>query len=317
MIACIGDLMVDVFPDGPTGERRHPGGKAAIYAVTARALGSPAAVLGSVGPDADGRAVTEVLRGAGADISGIVTREGTATGADYFEADGWRMERGANWELTAADVEVALAKLLDGGGEVDAVIVNQGIPLEASQAAVRFARDRGLFLVLHLGPEAIEARRKVDPAFYPLADVIVVSRREADVLAEHLGLDTEGRSDEAVARMLFDETRPRWALLLSFGVGGAHVVAHGTDGVHEAAVAPSSGPDHEAEKYIGANDTAVAAWVTWLVSAATPPADQDFDAVRALLDRAVRLAAVNLVHPGPLTAAVLHPADFSAGAVSS
>ncbi|MFI5721536.1 carbohydrate kinase family protein [Streptomyces cyaneofuscatus] len=314
MIACIGDLMVDVFPDGPAGERRHPGGKAAIYAVTARALGSPVAVLGSVGTDEDGRAVAGILQRAGVDISGIVKREGTPTGADYFEENGWRMERGANWELAADDVEVGLARLLDGGVEVDAVIVNQGIPLEASQAAVRFARDRGLFLVLHLGPEAIEARRKVDPAFYPLADVIVVSRREADVLAEHLGLDTEGRSDEVVARMLFDGTRPRWALLLSFGVGGAHVVAHRPDGVHEAAVAPSSGPDHEAEKYIGANDTAVAAWVTWLVSGATPPADQDFDAVRDLLDRAVRLAAVNLVHPGPLTAAVLHSADFVAGA---
>ncbi|MDX2292329.1 MULTISPECIES: carbohydrate kinase family protein [Streptomyces] len=312
MIVCIGDVMVDVFRDEEGTERRHPGGKASIYAVTARALGSPAAVLGCVGPDKDGAAVMDALRTAGADVSTIVELEGETTGADFFEAGDWRMERGANWALTADHVQEGLAALLAGGTRIDAVIVNQGISLEASQAAVTFARDNGLFLVLHLGPEAIEERRKVAPEFYPLADVIVVSQREADVLAEHLGLDTEGVDGAELARTLFDATGPRWALLLSWGVGGARLVTRGADGIAEAEVPASSGPDHVVENYIGANDTAVSAWITWLVQGAVAPAEREFGEVVELLGRAVTVAAVTLDHPGPLTAAIDAPERFAA-----
>ncbi|MGW6691575.1 carbohydrate kinase family protein [Streptomyces sp. NPDC054961] len=312
MIVCIGDVMVDVFPGEQDAERRHPGGKASIYAVTALALGSPAAVLGCVGSDEDGGAIVEVLRTAGADVSTIVETEGEKTGADFFEADGWRMERGANWALTADHVRTGLTTLLARDAGIDAVIVNQGISLEASQAAVAFAREHGIFLVLHLGPEAIEERRKVAPEFYPLADVIVVSQREADVLAEHLGLDVAGGDGAGLARTLFDATGPRWALLLSWGVGGARLVARGAEGVEEAGVPASGGPDHVVENYIGANDTAVSAWMTWLTQGAVAPAERKFTEVVELLGRAVEVAAVTLEYAGPLTAAVDAPERFSA-----
>ncbi|WP_328785371.1 carbohydrate kinase family protein [Streptomyces canus] len=314
MIVCIGDLMVDVFTDGDGAQRRHPGGKAAIYALTARALGAPAAVVGCLGADEDGAAVSGALRASGTDVSGVVVRKEETTGADFFEGGDWRMERGANWALTAQDVREALTGLsvraTDG---VSAVIVNQGIALEASQEAVSYAQEQGLFLVLHLGPEAIEERRKVDPRFYPLADVIVVSQREAGVLAEHLGLDA-GRTGADLARMLFDATGPQWALLLSFGVGGAHLVARDGDRVVTAEIPPSSGPDHEVEKYIGANDTAVAAWVTHLVHGEPgAPARRETPSFREATDaltHSVGLAALTLQDRGPLTAAIGTPEVF-------
>ncbi|MER5931761.1 carbohydrate kinase family protein [Streptomyces sp. NPDC002054] len=311
MIVCIGDVMVDVFY-GDRGERRHPGGKASIYAVTARALGTPAAVMGCTGPDADGAAILETLRKAGADVSTVVELAGEQTGADFFEEQGWRMERGANWALTAQHVRDGLSALHAGGTGIDAVIVNQGISLEASQEAVAFAHEHGIFLVLHLGPEAIEERRKVSAEFYPLADVIVVSQREADVLAEHLALDVEGMDGVQLARTLFDATNPRWALLLSWGVGGAQLVARTADGVQEAGVPASTGPDHVVENYIGANDTAVSAWITWLAQGAAAPAERPFPETVDLLGRAVALAAVTLEYPGPLTAAVEAPERLAA-----
>ncbi|MFC9219906.1 carbohydrate kinase family protein [Streptomyces hygroscopicus] len=301
---CIGDLMVDVFTEDDGTQRRHPGGKAAIYAVTARALGAPAAVVGCLGADEDGATVVGALRASGTDVSAVVVRKEETTGADFFEASDWRMERAANWALTTKDVCDALTGLTGRAtDEVSAVIVNQGIPLEASQEAVSYAREQGLFLVLHLGPEAIEEQRKVDPRFYPLADVIVVSQREADVLAEHLGLDA-GRTGADLARMLFDATNPRWALLLSFGVGGAHLVAREGGEVVTASVPPSSGPDHEVEKYIGANDTAVAAWLAHLVHRDRDTSPPAFGEAADALAHAVGLAALTLEHRGPLTAAI-------------
>ncbi|MFF5488104.1 carbohydrate kinase family protein [Streptomyces virginiae] len=311
MIVCIGDVMVDVFPAGEGGEedaeRRHPGGKASIYAVTARALGSPSAVIGCTGPDKDGADIREVLRLAGTDVSALVELDTESTGADFFEPEGWRMERAANWALTAEHVRDGLSDLATGDTGISAVIVNQGIPSQASEAAVTYARDNDRFLVLHLGPEAIEERRKIDPSFYRLADVIVVSQREADVLAEHLGLDADGRDGAALARMLFDATRPRWALLLSWGVGGGHLVSRSDTGVLMAAVPASAGTDHPVENYIGANDTAVSAWVTWLVQGSAAPAERDFAEVTELFEQAVQMAAVTLDYPGPLTAAVSAP----------
>ncbi|WP_405717488.1 carbohydrate kinase family protein [Streptomyces sp. NBC_00046] len=310
MIVCIGDLMVDVFTENDGTQRRHPGGKAAIYAVTARALGAPSAVVGCLGADDDGADVIGSLSASGADFSAVVVREGETTGADFFEAGGWRMERGANWALTSKDVHAALTGLTErAGNDVSTVIVNQGIPLDASQEAVSYAREHGLFLVLHLGPEAIEERRKVDPRFYPLADVIVVSQREADVLAEHLGLDA-GRTGGDLARLLFDATNPRWALLLSHGVGGAHLVARDGDEVVTASVPPSSGSDHEVEKYIGANDTAVAAWITHLVHGRQGTSAPVFRETVDALAHSVGLAAMTLEHRGPLTVAVDTPEKF-------
>jgi|GEM_PF-4435966 len=314
MIVCVGDLMVDVFSDGPGEQRRHPGGKAAIYAVTIRALGGDAAVVGCIGDDADGKAVSKALAVTGVDRSGVVVHSTEATGADFFEGGDWRMERGANWALTPEQVRSSLASLADGGRNVDAVIINQGISLEAAQEAVGYARQNGLFTVLHLGPEAVEDRRRVSPEFYPLADVIVLSQREADFLAEDLGLGVAGLPSAELARLLFDRTEPRWALLLTRGVGGSDLVVRRADGgAEQAVVSPSSIDEHEVERHIGAGDSLLGAWISQLVGRGATSVTASTGMVVEALDRSTRLAAVTLQFPGTLTTAVYHPERLLAG----
>jgi ribokinase len=314
MIICLGDLMVDVFggDDGP--RRSHLGGKAANYAAMVRAFGRPAAVIGSVGDDPEGRRLLDVLGGLGVDVSGIAVRPDAATGADFFENGTWRMERGANWEVTAEQVRDALDRLAAGA---EAVIVNQGVIATASEEAVRYAREHDLFLVLNLAPEAVEPKREIDPALFPAADVTVVNQLEAEVLVERLGLACSTTDPDELAAALFRATAPRHFLILTRGPGGATVAIRDGDGPTLVTVPATDAVAADLEHHIGAGDAMLGAIVALVAHQRSAGASLTPDLVAEIVTRGVEVARASLDHAGTMTAAVEDAGRFRAWAYPS
>lgn len=305
MIACVGDVMVDVFAEPGSEPRTHPGGKACIYAVTIRALGLPAAVVGSVGDDDDWRTVRAALTGGGVDVSAVRVDPEAATGADFLKGGDWRMERGANWRLSPEHVRAALAGLPGG---LTAAIVNQGVPAPAAEAAIELVRTAGVLLVVALAPEAVEPARRIDPSRCAAADLVVVTPVEADVLLTQLGRPAAGQDededDEQLLRRVFDATRPRFAAVLSRGPGGATAVL--ADG--SACRVPGPGAvGVEPERRIGAGDVLVAATVAELVADGGPVTAAGLTDALAV---GVSAAAASLDYRGTLTGPVNSPERF-------
>jgi sugar/nucleoside kinase (ribokinase family) len=312
MIIYIGDIMVDVFRDRDGSERRHPGGKASNYAATTTALGGSAAVVGCVGTDKDGDRILHELDRAGVDVTEVQRVRNEPTGADFFEADTWRMERGANWELTGSQVRQSIEALSDRSSDIGAVVVNQGVSAEAAQAAVIAARGQNRFLVLNLGPEAVEERRRIAPEYYSEADLLVVNQIEAEFLAEQIGLDIRGWSRSDLASRLFTITSPRWALLLTGGVKGAHIAMRQGEAVALRTVSAGSRTDAEVECYIGAGDAVLAAFVTDLAQWSGRDAKPSPETVADALSRAVAVGVETLDYRGTMTASVDVPERLAA-----
>lgn len=117
---------------------RHGGGKGANQAVAAARLGARVGVIAAVGDDPDGDEAVATLRREGIDVSGIATRENTATGVALIVVDDQgenqiAVASGANRELDAAMVTAAL-----GGTE----LAPSGVCLvgfEVSDAAIEVA----------------------------------------------------------------------------------------------------------------------------------------------------------------------------------
>jgi ribokinase len=307
MITCVGDMMVDVFTDPDGGRRAHPGGKACNYAAMARVLGSPAATVGCVGADEEGRALLTALRSVGVDISGVRVDPRAATGADFFEHGAWRMERGANWHLTAEHVRAALDHLA-AAANLSAVIVNQGVSAPAAEEAVRYAHARDVFLVLNLAPEAVEPERRIGSAYYPKADLIVVNQVEADVLLTQLGLSGggAGQGHDHLSRRLLAATTPRGALVLTSGPRGATAVL--TNGEPDLVRVPGRGAPHvDPEHGIGAGDAMLAAVTVELVDSGPGLTAAQ---LAAALDIGVSVATASLDYAGTLTGSLTAPDRF-------
>jgi sugar/nucleoside kinase (ribokinase family) len=314
VIVCVGDMMVDVFTEPDGAWRAHPGGKVCNYTAMARALGSASAAIGCLGADDAGRTLLAALGRLDVDTSGVMVHPSAPTGADFFEGGGWRMERGANWFLTPTHVRAALGALRASGG-ISAMIVNQGVAAPASEAAVQFAREHDIFLILNLAPQAVERGRRIDPACYPDADLIVVNQVEAEVL--HSDLELPGPTDEpeALSRELLAATAPRAGLILTRGPGGATVVLRHCDEVSAAHVPALGAPATDPEHHIGAGDVMLSAVAVELISGGGGPAtlgDLTLQRVVAALSTGVAVATASLDYAGTMTGALAHAARFRA-----
>lgn len=307
MLISMGDLMVDVFKDGAA-ERRHVGGKAAIWALTASVIGRKTEVLGAVGRDEAAEELLRVLNASGVGTSQIL-RTNSPTGADFFSAGEWRMERGANWDYSADDVRAGLGALSQNGETVDAVIIGQGLESATAEAALKLSQKHGWMTVLNLGPEADESRRRIDPAFFSLADVVVVNQREAAFLHQDLGLTTEWDDYEQLAAHLFAVVSPRTALILVRATAGAVVVVRTATGVKQVAVPPVTDRVVDPERSIGAGDSMLGAALALAVGAEQPLAAHTLEAALAA---GARVAEITHRFRGTLTAAVEVPEEIRA-----
>jgi ribokinase len=197
-----------------SGHGRSLGGKGANQAVSAVRHGVDVAMIGCVGADAEGRALTGALAAEGIEVSGIAIRDDVATGVAHITVDPEGANTvvvvpGANGMLGAADVRDELGRI----PAAEVVLVQLEIPLDAVLAAVATSTAR---VVLNPAPA-----RELPRELLRHVDVLVPNTPELRALTGG-GVPSTLEEVAARARLLADET----AVVVTMGESGALVVAH-------------------------------------------------------------------------------------------
>lgn len=162
---------------------QHQGGKGGNQAVAAaRALGDHGrvAMIGAVGPDTFGEPARELLALEGVDVTHVALDRRAATGVALIAVDAKGENQitvapGANAGITPTSVVSALDAL---GRAAGAVLGSLEVPLDAVEAAARWAHDRGVPFVLNPAPARPEAHDLL-----PFTRVVTPNAGELAILA--------------------------------------------------------------------------------------------------------------------------------------
>jgi len=164
---------------GGTAFTTVPGGKGANQAVAAARLGAATAMIGCVGDDAFGAALTAGLEADGIDTAGVRVAAGTASGVALIVVDdqgrnGIVVVPGANGLLTPDDLERQRGALTASR----LVVLQLETPLATVLHAARTARALGRSVVLNPAPA-----QPLPPELLALADFLVPNEVEAAALS--------------------------------------------------------------------------------------------------------------------------------------
>jgi ribokinase len=152
----------------------RPGGKGGNQAVAAARAGAVVKFTGAVGNDAHGRRIIEVLDETGIDTTALRAIDDCPTGRAVIAVDDGGNNQilvcpGANFRLTADDVDAGLAELEEG----DVLILQLEIPAALVRRAARIAKSRGAMVLLNAAP----APRQIDGLFDDV-DLLIVNEQE-------------------------------------------------------------------------------------------------------------------------------------------
>lgn len=189
MIIVVGSLNMDLVINaeniprpGETvlgnGFKQIPGGKGANQADAVAKLGADVAMVGAVGDDSFGQALTESLRRDQVDVSHVTKKPGVPTGvaAIIVEKSGNNaitVASGANFELMEADVDYA-DEVFERG---DILLTQLESPLDTVIHALKKARKHEIRTILNPAPG-----RELPDEIYPLIDVITPNETELEIL---------------------------------------------------------------------------------------------------------------------------------------
>lgn len=157
------------------------GGKGANQAVAAARLDADVLMVGCVGTDARAEFLVSGLDQDKIDRR-YVSRAEAPTGVAFITVDPDDVSivvvAGANGELTSDLVVEAAAVIADA----DVLLLQGESPTLAAVSAARIARDAGTLVVFNPAPY-----NEVAAAVVPYADVLMVNRHEAQLLADDVG----------------------------------------------------------------------------------------------------------------------------------
>lgn len=202
------------------------GGKGANQALAAARAGARVDMVGRLGVDAFAESILDAFGNEGVDLRHVIRDPAIGTGVAgiVVEPNGANsivVVPRANLRLTAADVEQA-REVIAGAG---VLLLQLEVPVEASTAAARIARDGSTTVVLNPAPA-----RELPGTLLALVDVLTPNELEAEQLS---GLPAStGEAAERAARALLE--RGVGAVVLTLGERGALVV----DGSRAQAVPP-------------------------------------------------------------------------------
>jgi ribokinase len=186
-----------------------PGGKGANQALAARRAGAEVRMIGAVGKDAFAMEALSLLEEGGVDLSHVRRMHApTGTALILVDAKGENViavVSGANRSVLPGDL--AAAGLRKG----EYLLLQQEIPLETVEAALRAARKAGAVSVLNTAPFRAEAA-----SFIGEADYIVANETEFDLYADALSLPKGDRTRRMAA---FAERTGR-TLIVTLGAEG-------------------------------------------------------------------------------------------------
>ncbi|RME99281.1 MAG: ribokinase [Chloroflexi bacterium] len=152
-----------------------PGGKGANQAVAAARLNTPVKMIGRVGGDGFGAELRQNLDAAGVDTSAIFTDTGVSSGVAIIAVDDNAENNiilvpGANGRVDQSDVN-RLAEHLPGA---QALLLQLEVPLDATIAAARLAREQDVTVILDPAPA-----QNLPPELYRLVSIITPNEVEA------------------------------------------------------------------------------------------------------------------------------------------
>ncbi|RBP02562.1 ribokinase [Roseiarcus fermentans] len=194
------------------------GGKGANQAVAAAKLGADVVMVSKVGDDALGANVLANFAALGVDARhvGRVADQSTGTATILVNPAGENfilIVKGANGDLTPADVEAAAADL----ATCDLILLQLEVPLETVTAALEFGRRRGVKTVLNPAP----AVTTLDRAMVRLASFVAPNETELAILTG-LPVGSEDEVARAAQRLLADGVE---TVIVTLGARGALVAS--------------------------------------------------------------------------------------------
>ncbi len=165
----------------------NPGGKGGNQAAAAAKMGAPTYMIARVGEDFFGEEILRALTGAGVDCRYVDKSARGGTGVAVITRSGGDnriiLSRGANHEITGAEVEAALESL---GGPLDVFVTQYECSALAVTDALAAAKRRGLFTIFNPAPA-----KAIPPETYPDIDLLVVNQTECAFLTGIYPTDRE------------------------------------------------------------------------------------------------------------------------------
>ena len=157
------------------------GGKGSNQATAAGRLGGQVTMLGCVGNDDSGRALTGHLAADGIDVSCIKVTDEAPTGTAMIEVEDSGqnriiVSRGSN-DLCTPDYIHAHADLIKNA---DYIVLQQEIPLETIYAVLETAHEGGAKVILNPAP----FNPDFDPTYYQFVDYLTPNETELDGLVQ-------------------------------------------------------------------------------------------------------------------------------------
>lgn len=157
--SCSVDLVVEAARRPQAGETLFAehffmscGGKGANQAVAAARLGADVAMIGAIGEDAYGKMLCENFVKNGVDARFLMTLPDVSTGTAHITlAEGDNsilVVPAANFRLTAAHIEQALDQL----GELDMVLLQNEVPQDVTEDAIRLCAERNIPVLWNPAP---------------------------------------------------------------------------------------------------------------------------------------------------------------------
>ncbi|GFP25620.1 ribokinase [Candidatus Hakubella thermalkaliphila] len=209
-VAVVGSFVMDLVVHAPrrpevgetllgTSFAMYLGGKGINQAVAAARLGATVHMIGRVGNDQFGKSFLRAMEEEGVNGQFVIIdqEEGTGIGTPVIDEKGNNsiiLIPRANTKVTVQDVEKARVAI----EEADVLTVQLELPVEASHAAARIAKDAGRTVVLNCAPY-----RPIGDDFLRLVDYLVPNEVEAEQL---FGIGKEDLLDAAKARSLVKKT---------------------------------------------------------------------------------------------------------------
>lgn len=200
------------------GEDFHsaPGGKGANQAAQAARLGAEVTMVGKVGDDAYGEAMTASLREAGVRTDQVIVTDRCGSGMSNIQiqaGDGGTQNRiivipGANMAISPGDV----AYLEEAVAGYDMVMLQLEIPMEINELVARYAWAKGVPVMLNPAPSAPLSRELLGHLKY-----LSPNEHEAEDLT---GVRPEGEASVRRAAELLQK-RGAAGVLVTLGQSGA------------------------------------------------------------------------------------------------
>ena len=155
------------------------GGKGGNQAVQAASVGARTAMIGRIGSDGFGKALSENLAKAGVDISAVTTDPKTGSGMSVailqHDGDyGAVIVSGANTTIDPKSIEMSWATF--SGAKV--LVLQNEVPDDVNVSAAKVARAHGAMVVLNAAPA-----RPLSDDLIQHVDVLIVNRVEAEAMS--------------------------------------------------------------------------------------------------------------------------------------